>query len=94
MLVVDEEQRFGVTHKEAIKALSTGIDALTLTADDLQDSRSPNLDVLMLGGQPINEPVVSYGPFVMNTRDEILTAIRDYQAGRMGIIPAVHLPHL
>jgi quercetin 2,3-dioxygenase len=69
-------------------------DALTLMADDLQDSRSPNLDVLLLGGQPINEPVVSYGPFVMNTREEIMAAIRDYQSGRMGIIPAVHLPHL
>lgn len=40
--------------------------------------------VLMLSGQPLNEPVVAYGPFVMNTREEIATAFRDYQSGKMG----------
>jgi redox-sensitive bicupin YhaK (pirin superfamily) len=46
------------------------------------------LDVLVLGGLPIREPIAHYGPFVMNTRDEIHQAIADYQAGRLGIIPA------
>ncbi|HEY8648601.1 MAG TPA: pirin family protein [Candidatus Limnocylindria bacterium] len=55
-----------------------------------QDSRTPSLDVLILGGRPIGEPVVQYGPFVMNTRDEIVQAIADYQSGRMGSIPATH----
>jgi redox-sensitive bicupin YhaK (pirin superfamily) len=40
--------------------------------------------VLVLSGQPLNEPVVGQGPFVMNSRDEIQQAMVDYQAGRMG----------
>ncbi len=55
-----------------------------------QDSRTSGLDVLILGGRPIGEPVVQYGPFVMNTRDEIVQAIADYQSGPMGSIPATH----
>ena len=43
-------------------------------------------EVLLLGGRPIGEPVVQYGPFVMNTEAEIRRAILDYQAGRMGEI--------
>lgn len=39
---------------------------------------------VVMAGEPIAEPVVGHGPFVMNTREEIETAVRDYQAGRMG----------
>jgi redox-sensitive bicupin YhaK (pirin superfamily) len=68
-------------------------DALTFAADQVQDSRAPNLDVLILGGRPIREPVAWMGPFVMNTRDEVVQAFSDYQAGRLGQIPAVHAGH-
>ena len=47
----------------------------------------------MLGGIPINEPVARYGPFVMNTRQEIIEAFDDYQSGRLGQIPAEHVAH-
>jgi redox-sensitive bicupin YhaK (pirin superfamily) len=66
-------------------------DAITLEADRTQESRSPNLDVLILGGRPIREPVFFHGPFVMTTRQEIFEAIEDYHAGRLGTIPASYL---
>jgi len=66
---------------------------LSLAAAAVQDGHSPTLEVLVLGGLPIREPVAHYGPFVMNTRAEILQAMEDYQAGRLGVIPAEHLPH-
>ncbi|HKN50330.1 MAG TPA: pirin family protein [Actinomycetota bacterium] len=67
--------------------------ALGLAAGERQDSNAPNLDALILGGQPIREPVVHYGPFVMNTREEIIQALTDYQAGRLGQVPAEQMPH-
>jgi quercetin 2,3-dioxygenase len=69
-------------------------DVITVAAGSSQESRSPNLDVLVLGGLPIREPVFAYGPFVMNTREEIVKAFEDYQAGRLGTIPATAvIPH-
>lgn len=68
-------------------------DAFRVAADRRQEARYPNLEVLVLGGRPIREPVVHYGPFVMNTRDEIVQALEDFQAGRLGQIPAQKVPH-
>ncbi|MBA9002251.1 pirin family protein [Thermomonospora cellulosilytica] len=69
-------------------------DALTLRAADTQPLAGRNgWEVLVLGGLPIREPIARYGPFVMNTREEIVQAFEDFQAGRMGTIPAEHVPH-
>jgi hypothetical protein len=69
-------------------------DRLSLSADGKQDSRTNSLEVILLGGEPIGEPMVHYGPFVMNTRDELQQALDDYHAGRLGVIPPdAIMPH-
>lgn len=66
-------------------------DALTLTADLQQDLRHQRgWEVLVLGGRPIREPIARYGPFVMNTKAEIIEAFEDYNAGRLVRTAPVH----
>jgi hypothetical protein len=62
-------------------------DYLTVDADPTQDSRSQMFELFILGGRPIGEPVAHYGPFVMNTSDELQQAFEDFRRGKMGTIP-------
>ena len=59
---------------------NTSGDGISLSA--LEDTRA-----LLMSGEPLGEPIVSYGPFVMNTEDEIRAAFRDYRNGEMGVVP-------
>ncbi|MBV8386508.1 MAG: pirin family protein, partial [Acidimicrobiia bacterium] len=66
-------------------------DRITVRAADGQEP----IEVIVLGGRPIREPVAHYGPFVMNTREELQQAMDDYRAGRLGVIPPNALmPHV
>lgn len=68
-------------------------DTIRIDADRTQESRLSGLDVVVLGGQPIHEPIAWAGPFVMNTRSEVLQAFEDYQKGKLGVVPATYVPH-
>src|SRR4051794_14750450 len=64
-----------------------GGDVFTVQADERQDTRTGGMEVLVLGGQPIGEPIAWYGPFVMNTKAEIARAFDDFEAGKLGVVP-------
>jgi redox-sensitive bicupin YhaK (pirin superfamily) len=69
-------------------------DRITVAANSTQDARTPAMEVLLLGGKPIREPVFHYGPFVMNSKAELVEAMEDFNAGKFGTIPPNALmPH-
>jgi redox-sensitive bicupin YhaK (pirin superfamily) len=78
--------RFGdaTEAREGELALFTG-DEGTVHLDAPDDAERP-LDALVIAGVPLREPVARYGPFVMNSRDELVQAFEDYQSGAMGRI--------
>jgi redox-sensitive bicupin YhaK (pirin superfamily) len=80
---------FGHNHQPAAERQMVlfANDSESVSFDGSPDSIEP-LEVLLIGGAPLHEPVVRYGPFVMNTKQEIASAIEDYQQGRMGQIAA------
>ncbi len=62
-------------------------DTVVIEADSRQQSNMPSLEVFLLGGVPLREPVAAHGPFVMNTRSELVQAFEDYQSGKLGTVP-------
>jgi redox-sensitive bicupin YhaK (pirin superfamily) len=66
-------------------------DFIEVAGDQGSRPGTKELDLLVLGGLPIREPVAAYGPFVMNTRSEIVQAFEDYEKGKLGTIPADHI---
>ncbi|MCV7420781.1 pirin family protein [Mycobacterium yunnanensis] len=69
-------------------------DRISVSARSSQDARNPAMEVLLLGGKPIREPVFHYGPFVMNSKSEVIQALEDFNAGKFGAIPPNALmPH-
>jgi redox-sensitive bicupin YhaK (pirin superfamily) len=81
---VGEEQTPVAAHDLAV--FGSG-DTVIVRAADTPSGDDDALEVLLLGGQPIREPIAHYGPFLMNTEAEILEAIEDFQNGKMGAIP-------
>jgi redox-sensitive bicupin YhaK (pirin superfamily) len=65
-------------------------DTLVIRAANQQETRSPELELFILGGQSIKEPVAWMGPFVMNTKREVLQAFEDFQKGLLGTVPAIN----
>ena len=59
-------------------------ETVTVDADD-------DAELLLLGGRPLREPIAWYGPFVMNTKQEILDAVDDFEQGRFGTIAPEHV---
>lgn len=81
------EERRPIELGQAV-VFSTDGETITVRADGRQDSHTPSLEVILLGGEPIREPMAHYGPFVMNSHAELSQAFEDFQAGRLGRVPA------
>lgn len=77
---ISESQMGILSHAQGIG--QEGADGVIVTADG---ALSEPAQLLLIAGKPLNEPVVQYGPFAMNTWEEIIEAFKDYEAGRLGV---------
>jgi quercetin 2,3-dioxygenase len=78
--VVDAQGLATPVPRQRMAILNNGAQAVMLQSD----SSTEPACALLIAGQPLHEPIAQYGPFVMNTREELMTAVEDFQAGRMG----------
>ena len=87
--VVEGEGKFGSEEERGVdgQMIMFAPDGEEVLISNPSDA-DKTLEVLLIAGLPLNEPVARYGPFVMNTREEIYQAIEDYREGRMGVISA------
>jgi redox-sensitive bicupin YhaK (pirin superfamily) len=83
---------YGTVGTEA-RPIEAGQLAAHGTGDAIRVTATATTDLFVMGGRPIREPVAHYGPFVMNTQEELKQAFEDFQKGRLGVIPAGKLPH-
>jgi redox-sensitive bicupin YhaK (pirin superfamily) len=81
--VKDGYNAFAYVYEGALDGIEPRAAAVFSTEGSVQVKSANGARFLLLAGKPIGEPVVQYGPFVMNTREEIEQAIRDYQAGTL-----------
>ena len=85
--VIDGEGAFGAEGERALdgQMVMFSSDGNEVVITNPVDASAP-LELLLIAGAPLNEPVARYGPFVMNTEAEIYQAVEDYRSGRMGAI--------
>jgi redox-sensitive bicupin YhaK (pirin superfamily) len=83
--VVEGEASFGAASARGGELVVFAKDG---DAVEISNAGSAPLSLLLIAGEPIGEPVARYGPFVMNTREEVMQAFEDFRSGKMGTIPA------